>query len=646
MKWACRSGSAVAIRVAVRLGASVSAVPVGSVAAALAASRPVGLVGAAGASLGATGDAVVVKALTLQLAAKARHVDTFALLVSLGARLDEPGTSFASIRALVRLVTQGRDAPGLLRLFFPAGANAPRLASQLGQDMLDEMLLALLEGYCSPGTRPPSSDVSTPDEYLGFARALLDAGANPDRFRSFRGRSTSMLSAAVKTLSPELVRLLLDRGTSPDGPRGLQPPPLADAPFQIPLCAVAYTLATSLLNPSAQAALRQIAGILLDHGADINISVPYFQRHGWNISFTTPLLVFLDTVNGWDDDDNGGRHALDALRFLLDRGSNPDDPPMHPGFESWSEPMNPSVVYSALLRSGRFSFGTARVDPVRDLLDKWGVGKVASPVFMSALELLVAHPDRRGGVVVVAEDLAKHEYSVPPPSPSGSPTGTSTPNRDAVVDAWSRLISLIIRHLTPHELGEFLYAYTVRTATCPATAPRSRFVCPYHYEQHEISDISKATVGVLLAAGADINHCLSKYDSWRYHDDPNREYTNQDGPEYGLTALHAICFWLAGRACEEEDLGAWRPRCGGFRHTPTRAAFLRFLVQTCGADTGAKYLGRTPAEVLVQFRRPELDAVEIERRRPGLLAFGAEPEVVEEGRKAVLEVLGSVSGTA
>ncbi len=110
--------------------------------------------------------------------------------------------------------------------------------------------------------------------------------------------------------------------------------------------------------------------------------------------------------------------------------------------------------------------------------------------------------------------------------------------------------------------------------------------------------------------------------------------------------MHAICFWLAGRACEEEDLGAWRPRCGGFRHTPTRAAFLRFLVQTCGADTGAKYLGRTPAEVLVKFRRPELDAVEIERRRPGLLAFGAEPEVVEEGRKAVLEVFGSVSGTA
>ncbi len=48
----------------------------------------------------------------------------------------------------------------------------------------------------------------------------------------------------------------------------------------------------------------------------------------------------------------------------------------------------------------------------------------------------------------------------------------------------------------------------------------------------------------------------------------------------------------------------------------------------------------------MKFRRPELDAVEIERRRPGLLAFGAEPEVVEEGRKAVLEVFGSVSGTA
>lgn len=84
MRWACRSGSAVTVHVAVRLGASVSAVPVRSVAAALAASRPVGLVGAPGASLNATGDVVTVKALTLELAAKGRQVDTFAPLVSLG----------------------------------------------------------------------------------------------------------------------------------------------------------------------------------------------------------------------------------------------------------------------------------------------------------------------------------------------------------------------------------------------------------------------------------------------------------------------------------------------------------------------------------------------------------------------------------
>ncbi|KAK3897302.1 hypothetical protein C8A05DRAFT_19909 [Staphylotrichum tortipilum] len=623
MKWACRSGSAAAIRVAVLLGASVSAVPVGSVAAALAASRPIGLVGATEASLSATGDAVIVKALTLQLAAKARQVDAFALLVSLGARLDEPGTSLASIRALIGLVTQGCDAPALQRLFFPAGASAPRLASQLGHDMLDEMLVALLEGYYTPpGTRPPASDVSTPDECLGFARALLDAGANPNLFRSFQRRSTSMLSAAVKTRLPDLVRLLLDRGATPDGPPGLQPPPLADTPFQIPLCA--------------------IADLLLDHGADINVSVPYFQRHRWHISFTTPLLVFLDTVDCWDDDGNRGRHALGALRFLLDRGSNPDGPPIHPGFESWSEPMNPSRVYSVLLRSGRFSFGTARVDPVRDLLDKWGVGKLASPVFMSALELLAAHPDRRGGVVTVADDLAKHEYTVRRPSPS-----SSSPSTDAVVDAWTGLISLIIRHLTPHEMGEFLHAYIVRTGTCRRTPRKSLFVTPSHCAQHEISGLARATVRVLLAAGADINYRLSMHDSWLYHRDPNCEYTNKDGPEYGLTALHAICVWLAGRAWEEEPLGSWQPTCRGFRHTPSRAAFLRFLVEECGADTGARYLGRTPAEALVQFRRPELDATEIdeEERRPWIRVWGAEHEAVEEGRRALLEVLGNVSST-
>ncbi|KAK3902167.1 hypothetical protein C8A05DRAFT_34138 [Staphylotrichum tortipilum] len=122
------------------------------------------------------------------------------LAVRLGARLDEPGTSVASIRALIWLVTQGRDAPDLLPLFFPSGPNAPLLARQLSQELRDEALLALLEGYNSPFSS------QAVEEYIGFAGALLDAGASPDLLRGSRVYPTSALSAAVKTLSPDLVR--------------------------------------------------------------------------------------------------------------------------------------------------------------------------------------------------------------------------------------------------------------------------------------------------------------------------------------------------------------------------------------------------------------------------------------------------------
>ncbi|KAK3896459.1 hypothetical protein C8A05DRAFT_48470 [Staphylotrichum tortipilum] len=512
MKSACRSGYAVDLRVALRLGASVSAVPVALVAA---GSKPVPLVGGTEPNLNPAsmpGEAVIVKALTLQLAAKARQVDTFSRLVSLGARLDESGTSIASIRSLIRLVTQGRDASTLLRL---DTLPAPSLYA------------------------PPASI----DEHIGFARALLDVGASADLFRGSRICGTSTLSMAVETLSPDLVCLLVDRGACPDGPPGLHPPPIAPTPLHIPLC---------------------IADILLDCGADINICVSYMQFDNWLISFTGPLLVFLDTVDCWDDDDGGSR-AVEALRFLLDRGASPDSP-RHPTFQDRNRHPN----NSGLLRSGRYSFGTFRLDPVKDLLDKWGVGMLASPAFVSALELLAGHPAA----------LTAYGYSL---SPSSSSPSQPTPDGDAILGAWARLISLTTRHLTTHELSEFLHAYVVRTGTC-SKSPGGRFRREHHSANHEIGDLAKTTVAVLLAAGADY-----------------------------LAALHAICIWLAGKACEEKPYSSWSPWCCGFRHTPSRAAFIRFLIESCGADWGA---------------RQETSG-----------RWGSGPTVVKEGRGALLALL-------
>ncbi|KAK3902168.1 hypothetical protein C8A05DRAFT_34139 [Staphylotrichum tortipilum] len=260
---------------------------------------------------------------------------------------------------------------------------------------------------------------------------------------------------------------------------------------------------------------------------------------------------------------------------------------------------------------------------------------LASPAFASALELLVGLPGERGGVHVVAITLAELDSTLSSPLPSSL---QPTPNGEAILGAWTRLKSLMIRNLTQEELGEFLYAYVVRVATCPMARRDPDY--EYHQsEKHQIGDVAKATVALLLAAGADVNHLGEAWSLWGYLDDPNRELSN--GPDCRPTALHAICVWLAGSATIESFFGIWMKSCRGFRHTPSRTAFIRFLVETCGADPRATYLGRTPAELLVQMRRPKLDEEETEGTW-----WRTDPVVVEEGRRVLLAVLENPSGTA
>ncbi len=641
MNWAIRAGSDAAIKAAARRGVSVSAVPVASVTML----RPVPVLGGDGRSgnsgavvherpvldddlsgsespsspdtpdsldveptppysenLGdgntknsTAGNPIVIKALTLHLAAKARQIETFSRLISLGTRLDEPGTSVGSVRALIRLVTRGPDAAALLPLCFPDGANgkSTHFPRQLSQELRNEALMALLQGY-----KPPcSSQTPSLEDYLGYIRALLDAGASPDLVRRAALRSTSTLSIAASTLEPDLVRLLIYRGACPDGPPGLDPPLAPRLPLHVPLCAVTHAMAKSLLDPPVQAALRHIVDVLVAGRADINIHVPYRDSFSPDVSFTSPLVLFLDTVDCWDDD-GGGPEALDALRFLLSRGADPNNPPRHP----FHDPGGPLPYMPYLYIGQRACAGAVRTDPIADLLKIWGVGKLASPAFATALELLVGHPRTRGGVRKVADTLARHDHTIP-----------TAQNDDRILAAWRRIISATARLLTPDDLGEFLHAYVVRKGTCPRHGAPDLW--NHQSQADEIGDLARPTITELLAAGADVNH--REIDSWR---------TTPLEDERRPTALHAICLWLAGKSYEEKTCNEWRPRCRGFRHTLRRAEFVRFLVEECGADGRMRYEGRTAAEILVQLRLPKVGKEEI-----GHGDWVVEDWVVEEG---------------
>lgn len=606
MRWACQTGCLPAIEAAVRHGSSVSAVAVAAMP-----SKPVALVGAIAKK---PAPEPVIKALTLQLAAKRGQVEAFEHLIALGARLDEPGTSAASICALIKLVTRGLYAPALLRLFLAGAGGSARLAYQLAQEHRDEALLELMRGH--PLRRGPSTH-----EYLEFTRLLLDAGASPNCCRlDHAGISSSTLSFGVLSRSPEIVRLLLDRGAHANGSPDPKLPRRPRLPLHVPLCAAAHAMATATaLDDADRDDLMQTVQALLDRGADINMCVPFRGSALHTDRLTTPLLVFLDAVNSWEPR-HGGSETLRNLRFLLDSGASPVAPPAEttPGLR---ERHNQS----------RWNWCAPDADLVRALLDDWGIHALAWPSFASALQLLAGHPSRRRQLRATAEALAAYDYT--PALPNAQEKGAALQQEDGVVAGWRAVLGSVIHSLSASERSDFLYFYVVRKATCPEHRARLR----NHLSQdHSTGELARAMVTLLLEAGADVNHRIRQPGS-----EQDQKQEEKDSP----TALHSICLWLAGRDLGEEGYehmyGSFHPKCTGFRHTPQRLEFVRFLVDTCGADVGALHDGRTPAEVLLQLIRPDLDEQEV-----GSLPWQRDVETVRQARGRFVGLLRGAAAAA
>ncbi|EJT71023.1 hypothetical protein GGTG_12044 [Gaeumannomyces tritici R3-111a-1] len=601
MRWACRAGCMPVIEAAVRHGSSASALAVGSVGS--VGKKPVARVGGPAEDPADTEQQppMVVKALTLQLAAKGGQVEAFERLIALGARVDEPGTSVASVRTLVKLVTRGPDATALLRLMLTGAGAEAQLASQLDQERRDEALLELMRGYVSRGPLA--------QEYLGFARALLNAGASPNCCRlGLAGTSVSTLSLAVRSRSSDAVQLLVDFGAHVNGcadPKLARRPHL---PLHVPLCAAVHAMATTAtaLDEAERNSLTQTVQLLLHSGADINICAPFRGSALHTDRLTTPLLVFLNAVDSWETS-CGGSEALKGLRFLLDSGASPVAPPAEttPGLR---DRLSPS----------RWNWCAPDADVARALLDDWGVRALAIPSFASALQLLVGHRSRCGQFRGTAEALASYDYT---PAPAAQ---EKQKDDDGVLAGWRATLGSAIHPLSASERSDFLYFYAVRKGTCPEHWARLR---THLSQDHSHGDgLARATLAVLLEAGADVNHR-----AWQQAGEGSgdQQLQQDDGP----TALHSICLWLAGRHPSEEDYGR-NPMCRGFRHTPGRLEFLRFLVEECGADTGLLHEGRNPVEILEQLTRPDMDGQEA-----GTLPWQRDGGVVRQARGRFVEFL-------
>ncbi|KAK3360577.1 hypothetical protein B0T25DRAFT_535934 [Lasiosphaeria hispida] len=402
--------------------------------------------------------------------------------------------------------------------------------------------------------------------HADLLRLFLTAGLACQLSQEARDEALLSVIMSTETVALDSVRMLLDGGASPNYVRSNLKKEGSISPLSAALVSGRLDLFQILLDrgadisgpldphplsvprlpqhvPVCAAAHHMIKEgtklmqICLDNGADINIHAPFLRhRKDLILSLTTPLLLYLDSIPSWGD--ANGPAGLGGLQYLLDNGA--------------------SLAINAIsvnLRSGRYRFQPAP-SPVELLLDKWSVRELTQPSFLSALKLLVLH----GGVLSrTGEILAKHDYP------------TAQQKDPGVISAWQDFLRTILSSPAYHQdLNTFLFTYIVSKGTLPNSGISIG-------NPPTDSNLTHVTILQLIEAGADINTTLTPH---------------------GPTALHALC-WEYSKA--EYPLNArfsWLFRWARETMTPERVEFLRFLVERCGADIGAEWEGRTPAETL------------------------------------------------
>jgi len=439
MKWACENGLDSLVRIAISYGADINTV-----------SLP---------DPGRTG--LPFTTLTLHLAAKHRRIETFSLLLQLGAQVGETQAKSGTNLALVKQLCQPAHHVALLEPFLRAG-----LINQLSQELRNYTLLQALGPH--KGKEPEHANLPS----LKVVRMLLDSGANPNyvlRHAQTKTQTISPLSAAILSRRWDLFDLLLERGADINNVHTTKPvePYPRGLPLRVPILAAVAAMAT---GTDGRVCVDQVDRCLLA-GADINLAVLYVPFEA-GMCLVTPLTVYLEKVEIWKDNGEGGdgQDATWGLQYLLDNGALPnpaqDIPP----------------AYSDVMTLGHTSIRLRGV-PVdvlpptwQLLLNKWSARHLAtSGRFATAVKLMIQRGDLGKEVGRV---LAKYDSNLP-----------SEPN---ILDAWQDLLTAVIAAAAGKFQGNIdglLYHYMAAKGDIPK----------------KVNDAVRGTVLRLIDAGADIN---------------------------------------------------------------------------------------------------------------------------------------------
>lgn len=320
----------------------------------------------------------------LSYAARKGQREAFGFMLDHGARIEVEPTEDRTLRHQVWKLMKSLCRPensGMLRRFYEAELD--RQAREAGVCAQAVWPLHLIIGNGGPGV---------------LERLELLLGRGGVRLDLSWPNSGSLISLAIAANLPEAVDFLLARGVDIHGREGNKPWSVSRSrgwPCHIPVFAAAHEMARS----SHGIAMMRL---ILQHGADINhrTKVLHWPRQGYFLKtdyyFTSPLLVFLDSILTWKD--GPGPDLVEGLIFFIKHGAMLRLPEL-------KRPEDLLHMYKH----------TRPPVPIDTLLARWGLKTFKRPRFAAVFKYLVKHGLQGAGYTPreVATILTQHAGARP-----------------------------------------------------------------------------------------------------------------------------------------------------------------------------------------------------------------------------------------
>ncbi|TAQ86258.1 hypothetical protein B7494_g5408 [Chlorociboria aeruginascens] len=370
-----------------------------------------------------------VKMLTIYLAAKGCSANAFRLLLELEAQVDDVDVDPKELKNLMKHLCAARNLD-LLRAFLKAGLDL-----QVGMSHSAEIAWPLLLIIKSGAP-------------LDVVQAFLDRGANPNHVHHpwYHGHLCP-LSAAIMANSAPLFNLLITYSANIHG---------KDVCYSHRKVSHIPVMAAAEAMPKYGTAMMQMC---LDSGADINRRTTIFNEGSQCYYYTTPLLVYLDSINTWKG--GVGLDPIDGLLYFFRQGASIKSPEEVP-------------------KARHLQWLRCRMAPstIEFLLDKWGLEELSTPKFLSVIKLLIQR-----GADNPSRILAKYDYHI-----------VGNTKSAMVMNGWQNFLSMLLED--PQVDVSMLLTQLIwdRGEECQ----RGRV-------QRGIGNIYRITIDRLIAAGADIN---------------------------------------------------------------------------------------------------------------------------------------------